>query len=525
MSGPWSSPVPVGSVLAGKYHVEHLLGVGGMGAVVAATHIDLDELRAIKLMHASESESPAAVERFLREARAAVKLKSEYIARVYDVGRLESGVPYIVMEYLDGHDLSRIARKQGPLPFEDVVHYMLQACDAISEAHSLGIVHRDLKPANLFLTRRDDGSPCIKVLDFGISKHTAPGAQIDMEITTGKEVLGSPHYMSPEQMRSTKSADARSDIWSLGAIMYRLITGRLPFPADTPMELALRIVETVPERPSALRPEIPAGLEAVILRCLEKDPAQRIQSATELASELLPFAPVDALEMTPLSRRFSRSIAPSGASLVSVVDASGAGPSSPAAPSLPAFGPEAGQGTWPSLPTPPRQPGEPSTEVSSPGTAWGATGHDVLPAGRPARQKVLMAAGAGALLFAIAAGVALSWSSGVAQPATATATATAAATNGPPASVVELPAAPAGPTAPAPATQPPAAAPAPAAAATASPATATKSAAGAKNPAVVPAKTTPTPSPRGPAASPAPSTTSKTRPSGGASDPFGRSRK
>jgi serine/threonine-protein kinase len=398
----------VGAILAGKYRVERVLGVGGMGAVIAATHIDLDEIRAIKLMHASESENSLAVERFLREARAAVKLKSEHIARVYDVGRLETGVPYIVMEYLEGNDLSRIARKQGPLPIAEVVHYILQACDAIAEAHAAGIVHRDLKPANLFLTRRDDGSACIKVLDFGISKLSVPGAAPDLEITTGNEVLGSPHYMSPEQMRATRNADERSDVWSLGAIMYRLITGRLPFPAETPMELATRILETVPERPSVLRPEVQPALEQAILRCLEKDPARRTQNATELATSLLPFAPLEALETLPLSRRLALSLAPPRASLASIPDARASYPSIPIAPGLPSLGGDAVQGTWPSLPTPAQSSG---TETSSSQTSWGATGREGGSRG-PLRQKIMIAVGAGAVALAVAAGVALSLGSG-----------------------------------------------------------------------------------------------------------------
>ncbi|AKT42644.1 serine/threonine-protein kinase [Chondromyces crocatus] len=420
MSGPWTSPVPIGTLIAGKYRVDHVLGVGGMGAVVAATHLDLDEVRALKLMHEAESENPIAVERFMREARAAVKLKSEHVAQVYDVGRLDSGVPYIVMEYLEGSDLSRVARKEGALPPSEVAHYMLQACDAMAEAHALGIVHRDLKPANLFLTRRDDGSPCLKVLDFGISKILFQGSQPDLEIT-GKEVLGSPHYMSPEQMRSTKNADPRSDVWSLGAITYRLVTGRLPFPADSAMELAARILETVPQRPTAIRPEIPAGLEDVILRCLEKDPDKRIQSAHELAAALLPFAPTEALDMLPASRRL-RSIAPPRNSIApprnSIAPAAAdptltplpfpAIPRPPAMPTLVGAASNAAQATWPSLPTP--GPGT-TTGMSNLG-AWGATGSDLVPPPSSTRPRRFLALSAGALVLAAAAVVVLTWSSG-----------------------------------------------------------------------------------------------------------------
>ncbi|WP_052376487.1 serine/threonine-protein kinase, partial [Chondromyces apiculatus] len=410
MTDPWSASVPVGTVIAGKYRVDHVLGVGGMGTVVAATHLDLDEVRALKLMHDSESENAVAVERFLREARAVVKLKSEHVAQVYDVGRLETGVPYIVMEYLEGSDLSRLARKGGAIAPSDVAYYILQACDAMAEAHALGVVHRDLKPANLFLTRRDDGSPCIKVLDFGISKLLSTASNPDLEIT-GKEVLGSPHYMSPEQMRSTKSADPRSDIWSLGAIMYRLITGRLPFPADSAMELAARILETVPQRPTAIRPEIPPGLEAVILRCLEKDPDRRLQSAQDLAAALVPFAPPEALDRLPSSRRLyslipRASLAPSGDATLTPF------PSIPRAPALPSLPNSPATTTWPTLPTPAATTG--TTASTTAGTAWGATGRTITeppPFARPRRAPAIVV---GALLLTTAAAVILSLSSGAA---------------------------------------------------------------------------------------------------------------
>jgi len=160
--------VGVGDVLAGKYRVEKILGMGGMGIVVAAMHLDLREMRAIKLIR-PDARSAQSVERFLREARAVVRLRSEHVAEVYDVGRLESGAPYIVMELLEGQDLSTISKMRGTLPIEEAVLYVTQACHALAEAHAAGIVHRDLKPGNLFLTRRPDGSVCIKVLDFGIS--------------------------------------------------------------------------------------------------------------------------------------------------------------------------------------------------------------------------------------------------------------------------------------------------------------------------------------------------------------------
>src|SRR5262245_18034417 len=224
MSGLPNAPVQPGDMLAGKYRVERVLGAGGMGVVVSAMHIDLEERRAIKLMHSADLANAQTVERFLREARAAARLRSDHVAKVHDVGRLETGAPYIVMELLVGEDLSHLLKARGPLPIEEAVLYILQACDAIGEAHAAGIVHRDLKPANLVLSRRPNGAPCVKVLDFGISKRTAPAgsAMLQSEITGTAEVIGSPHYMSPEQMRSTRNVDNRTDIWSLGVILYKL---------------------------------------------------------------------------------------------------------------------------------------------------------------------------------------------------------------------------------------------------------------------------------------------------------------
>ena len=287
-----ASPVKQGDILAGKYRVERVLGVGGMGVVVAATHLDLFELRAIKFMIPSALSDAEAVERFLREARAAARLKSEHVAKVHDVGRLENGSPYMVMEYLEGSDLNDLAKRYGSLPPANVALYAIQVCQALAEAHALGIVHRDLKPANLFLTTRPDGSPCVKVLDFGISKvlgGATPGAEF--EVTKTNEVLGSPSYMSPEQLHSAKSVDARTDIWAMGVILYRLIGGAMPFRGENITELITRILGTTPPPLSQLRPGVPQGLDAVILGgCLRQDREQRYPNVAALAAALAPFA-------------------------------------------------------------------------------------------------------------------------------------------------------------------------------------------------------------------------------------------
>jgi serine/threonine protein kinase len=284
-----------GQVLAGKYQVERVLGVGGMGAVVAAHHLQLDTKVALKFLLPAMLEHPEAVGRFAREARAAVKITSEHVARVFDVGTLESGAPYLVMEFLEGGDLGSRLRQRGPLPIDEAVEFVLQACIAIAEAHSLGIVHRDLKPANLFCVRRTDGSHIVKVLDFGISKATQLSASgLGSSMTQTSTVMGSPLYMSPEQMQSTRDVDAQTDIWALGITLYELLAGVTPFTGESYAEIAIRVA-TAPFSPlRSHRPDAPAGLEAVVASCLEKDTRKRASDVAELAQALAPFGSIRA---------------------------------------------------------------------------------------------------------------------------------------------------------------------------------------------------------------------------------------
>jgi serine/threonine-protein kinase len=276
-------------VLAGKFKVERVLGAGGMGVVVAARHLELDERVAVKFLLSEAALNGEAAARFVREARAAVKIKSEHVARVIDVGRMDTGAPYMVMEYLEGSDLSaRLAA--GPIAIDDAVDYVLQACDAMAEAHALGIVHRDLKPANLFLTQRSDGSAVVKVLDFGISKVNVPDTS-DAGLTKTSAVMGSPYYMSPEQMKSSRDVDSRSDVWSLGVILYELVSGRPPFMGDTLPELLSAIMLDTPPKLETLRPEVPAELSAIMDQVLQKDRTKRYQTVGDLASALAAFAP------------------------------------------------------------------------------------------------------------------------------------------------------------------------------------------------------------------------------------------
>jgi serine/threonine protein kinase len=279
-----------GELLAGKYRVERVIGRGGMGVVFAAWHLELDQYVALKFLLTELAERGEAAARFRREARAAAKIKSEHVARVLDVGNFDGSVPYIVMEMLEGCDLAEELRSRGPLPVQETVDYLLQALEAVAEAHSLGIVHRDLKPENLFLSRRSDGSRSVKVLDFGISKLMVLGSPNERSLTQTSSIMGSPLYMSPEQMRAPRDVDGRSDIWSLGAIFYELLSGRPPFIADTIPQLCAMLVEATPTPLRELRPDVPEELERVVSRCLEKPLALRWASIGELARALLPFA-------------------------------------------------------------------------------------------------------------------------------------------------------------------------------------------------------------------------------------------
>jgi serine/threonine protein kinase len=268
-----------GTLLAGKYRVAHTLGRGGMGVVVAAEHVELRTTVAIKVLSDKYAGRPDVVERFLREARASAQLRSDHVCRVFDVDRFDTGVPYIVMELLLGRDLAKLLRMNGPLDVATATDYVLQACDAVREAHAAHIVHRDLKPGNLFLTQRRDGAPFVKVLDFGVAK--APSDD-ELSLTGEQTVVGSPSYMAPEQIRASKDSEPRSDIWSLGVILYELVAGRPPFQGATLGDLAVRVA-TEPFPPLH---HVPIGYAMIVGRCLEKDPANRFQTIDELAGAL-----------------------------------------------------------------------------------------------------------------------------------------------------------------------------------------------------------------------------------------------
>jgi serine/threonine-protein kinase len=285
--GRGRAPLPAGTVLVGKYRIERVLGEGGMGTVYAAYHVLLDRPVALKLLASDAAMNPEAVARFLNEARNAARVDNEYVCRVMDLGVLAEGQPFIAMELLEGIDLGRLLEQRGPLPVVEAVGYVIQALTGIGMAHLMGVIHRDLKPSNLFLANKPDGGRIVKVLDFGISKATG-GRQ---NVTSMSNLIGSPAYMSPEQVNLAPNIDRRSDLWALGVMLYQLITGTLPFASPNVAEVLAFILEKDPVPPSTLRPDVPPGLEAVMARCLAKDPDRRFQSAAELALALAPFGP------------------------------------------------------------------------------------------------------------------------------------------------------------------------------------------------------------------------------------------
>jgi serine/threonine protein kinase len=280
-----------GSLLGGKYRISRVLGQGGMGTVLLARHEELDQLFAIKVLTGDLATDPEAVTRFMREARAAAKLQSEHVVRVSDVGKFDGIGPYIVMEYLSGVDLAQRIAQGGRLPPREAVDHVLEAIDAIAEAHSRGIVHRDIKPSNLFLAERADGRTIVKVLDFGISKvdATMDAGALQHKLTSAGSVLGSPAYMSPEQLKNAREVDARADIWSLGVVLFELVSGVIPFEAETAGGVFTKVVSEDARPVRELCVEVPPALEAVIARCLRRNVDERWADVGELASALEPL--------------------------------------------------------------------------------------------------------------------------------------------------------------------------------------------------------------------------------------------
>jgi eukaryotic-like serine/threonine-protein kinase len=284
-------PIKPGEMVAASYRVERVIGIGGTAVVLEAAHASQRQRVAIKMLLPENASSKEAKKRFEREERMLAQLHSEHILRIYGTGQ-HRGLPFMLLELLEGTDLGELIRRDGPLPIDQAVAYVLQACHAVAEAHSLGITHRDIKPSNLFLCRRTDGSPCIKVLDFGVSKASRPQTVGESSILTHTSaVVGSPFYMSPEQMLGSRDVDARTDIWALGVTLFELVTRTLPFAAETPKEVSWRILNDEPTSLRRLRPLYPAALESVITRCLRRRPTERWANVADFARRLADFGP------------------------------------------------------------------------------------------------------------------------------------------------------------------------------------------------------------------------------------------
>jgi serine/threonine protein kinase len=311
--------VSVGSVVAEKFRLDEVVGSGGMGVVFKAWHLELEEHVALKFLLPSRAADRELRQRFALEAKAAAKLRGEHVVRVHDVGTLHGDVPYIVMEYLEGRTVGAMLRERGPLPVELACELTIQACEALAEAHARGIVHRDVKPENLVVTLGHDETPLLRMVDFGISKVALaldPG-----RTNPGGTVLGTPYYMSPEQLDGVVDVDGRTDIWSLGAVLFEMLAGRKPFSGQSFAALASEILTQPPRQLRKLRFDAPEELEAVVSRCLAKRPGDRFATVAELAAALEPFAPVEARAVAERAVRIvasgaaMRSERPSGSSL------------------------------------------------------------------------------------------------------------------------------------------------------------------------------------------------------------------
>lgn len=281
----------IGDVLNGRYIIERIIDHGGMGIVLGARHIRLDERVAIKILLPDSAQDPNTVMRFFREGQVMAHIKSETIVRVHDLDVTPSGMPFLVMEWLDGQDLKAFcrSRKTDFVEIGFAVKCIIEACEALAEAHAVGIVHRDIKPSNLFLSRGSRGAMRVKLIDFGISKHDKGTSGNDDRTKTGT-MLGTTEYMGPEQIRASNRVDGRADIWSLGVTLYKLITGKAPFRASEPVGTCALILGAAPTQPRIYRPDLHPDLEAVILKCLEKNPDDRYSTVRELANALAPFA-------------------------------------------------------------------------------------------------------------------------------------------------------------------------------------------------------------------------------------------
>ena len=288
--------INAGDVIDGKYRVGECIAWGGMGIVTEALHLDLRKVVALKCVRPEFLDNEEMVARFLNEARIAANLRNEHVAKVLDFGKTKEGIAYLVMERLEGMSLKALVVQRGQLPVSEAVDYALQACEALAEAHAQGIVHRDIKPENLFLTESVNGTPILKVLDFGICKQLSP--DIGM-LTNPSSSMGSPCYMSPEQMRNPGLVDRRTDIWAMGAVLFELLSAKPPFDGESLPEICAHVMCDAPRSLKDLRPDLASGLEAAVRRCLEKDRDERFSDVVELARALAPYASVDGRSSIP----------------------------------------------------------------------------------------------------------------------------------------------------------------------------------------------------------------------------------
>ncbi len=398
----------VGDVVAGKYRIEQTLGAGGMGVVVCASHLHLRQRVAIKFLLASVVSGPESVARFLREAQAAARIQSEHVARVFDAATLDDGTPYMVMEFLEGRDLAAVLKQRGPLGVEEAVGYVLEACEGIAEAHAVGIIHRDVKPSNFFVCERGGGRTVVKVLDFGVSKMSGgTSTQPDVSLTNSSALLGSPLYMSPEQMASAKDVDHRTDIWSLGVTLFELVAGLVPFGGESVTEVIANVLQRPPASLRDLRPSLPPEFIEVVGRSLAKERDARYQNVAELAAAIAPFGPrLSALSVERITDtlRAARIVAGSDADPLGKTSAAPSGP----APS----GPPASQLARSSSPA---SPGDAVAAVSGRAPGMGASTAQPVssdreesaarPSPRPARRGYVAAALAVLAVGAVGAAV------------------------------------------------------------------------------------------------------------------------
>jgi serine/threonine protein kinase len=319
---PREDAVPDGTILADKYRAESVLGAGGMGVVVRVTRLRDGEICALKFLKPSVARNPVAAQRFLREAAAAGRIVSPHVVKISDVGELATGTPYLVMEYLQGGTLEQRLAGNARLPLADACDLGLQVACGLAAAHAMGVVHRDIKPANLYLTPAPDGGELLKIVDFGVSKILDPEGADGQNLTRTQTSLGSPLYMSPEQMRSARTADGRADQWSLGAVLYRMATGQLPFDAKSLPRLCVQVLEAdfVPIRTRC--PDLPADFAAAVERCFRLTPAERHADVAALAEALASFAGAQGHARAEDCRQLSRMTRPSASSAAAAAPSS-----------------------------------------------------------------------------------------------------------------------------------------------------------------------------------------------------------